>query len=69
MLEGNVHAVVHWVPECAGGGLLKFSESITISGTVLDALCAKHQEVRLPLTSILPSMDDLPYLEDVQVTG
>ena len=35
---------------------------------MLYALHAKHPEARLPPTSILPSMDDLPYFEDVKVT-
>ena len=55
----------------------KFSNSIeysypqygTVSGTVLDDLHAKHPEACLLPTSILPSMNDLPYFEDVEVTG
>ena len=30
MLEGNVRATVCWITKCAGGGLLKFSDSIPI---------------------------------------
>ena len=62
MLEGNVRAVVRWVTEQAGGGLLRFSDTIeyshpqsgTISGTVLDVLCFKHPDPSVPPASISP---------------
>ena len=77
MLEGNVYAAVRWVTERAGGGLLKFSDSVdyshcqlgTLSGTVLDVLRSKHPEPCSPPISILPSMDDLPLFEDVEIAG
>ena len=77
MLEGNVRAAVRWVTERAGGGLLMFSDSVdyshpqlgTLSGTVLDVLRSKHPEPCSPPISILPSMDDLPLFEDVEIAG
>ena len=76
MLEGNVRAAVR-VTEHAGGGLLKFSDSVnyshpqfgSISGTVLDALHMKYPESRSPPSSILPNMDGLPFFEEVKVTS
>ena len=77
MLEGNVCAAVCWVTERAGGGLLQPTDSAdynhpqlgVISKTVLDVLRLKHPDPSIPPASILPSLDNLPYLEDVEVTG
>ena len=77
MLEGNVRAAVRWVTERAGGGLLQPTDSVeynhpqlgVISKTVLDVLRLKHPDPSIPPASILPSFDNLPYLEDVEVTG
>ena len=77
MLEGNVRAAVCWVTERAGGGLLRPTDSVeynypqlgVISKTVLDVLRLKHPDPSIPPASILPSLDNLPYLEDVEVTG
>ena len=35
---------------------------------MLDVLCLKHPDPNVPPTSILPSFDYLPYLEDVEIT-
>ena len=77
MLEGNVHAAVHWVTERAGGGLLRPTDSIDynhlqfgmVSKTVLDVLHLKHPDPSIPPASILLSLDYLPYLEDFEITG
>ena len=77
MLEGNVRAAVRWVTERAGGGLLQPTDSVeynhpqlgVISKTVLDVLHLKHPDPGIPPASILPSFDNLPYLEDVEITG
>ena len=61
----------------AGGGLLKFSDTIeyfhpqsgTVSETMLDVLHFKHPNPGVPPASILPSRDDLPYLENVEITS
>ena len=37
--------------------------------TVLDVLHLKHPDPDVPPTSILPSLDNLLYLEDVEITG
>ena len=36
---------------------------------MLDVLRLKHPDPSIPATSILPSLDNLPYLEDVEITG
>ena len=77
MLEGNARAAVHWVTERAGGGLLQPTDTVdynhpqfgVVSKTVLDALRLKHPDPSVPPTSVLPSFDNLPYLEDVEITG
>ena len=77
MLEGNVCAAVRWVTERAGGGLLQPTDSVdynhpqlgVISKTVLDMLHLKHPDPSIAPASILPSFDNLPYLEDVEITG
>ena len=40
-----------------------------ISKTVLDVLRLKHPDPSIPPASVLPSFDNLPYLEDVEITG
>ena len=40
-----------------------------ISKTVLDVLRFKHPHPSIPPASILPFFDNLPYLEDVEITG
>ena len=40
-----------------------------VSGTVLDALHFKHPDPSVPPASILPLLDNLPYLEDVEITS
>jgi len=71
MLEGNVHAAVHWLTEYSGGGVLKPSDSTTIGGTsmtVLDALGLKHPDPCVLPNYAPPSMDNLPFLEDSEIT-
>ena len=36
---------------------------------MLDALCVKHPESHFLPTSILLTMDDLPFLEGVEING
>lgn len=77
MLEGNVRAAVRWLTERAGGGVLAFSDrtELTIPGSgktsmsVLDALHYKHPNPVDPPTSILPSLDNLPQFEDLDITS
>ena len=57
--------------------MLRFSGTVeyshpqlgTVSGTMLDALRFKHPDSSVPPASILPLLDNLPYLEDVEITG
>jgi len=61
---------VHWLTEHLGGGVLKFSDSTTIGGmsmTVFDALGLKHPDPCVPPYYALPSMDNLPFLEDSEI--
>ena len=77
LMEGNVRAAIRWVTERAGGGLLQPTDSVdynhpqlgVISKIVLNVLCLKHPDPSIPPASILPSFDNLPYLEDVEITG
>ena len=72
MLEGNVRAAVHWLTELSGGGVLKPSDTATIGGTsmtVLEVLGLKHPDPCTPPDWVLPSMDNLPYFEDSEITG
>ena len=72
MLEGNVRAAVRWLTERSGGGVLKPSDSTTIgrsSMTVFDALSLKHPDPCVPPDWAIPSMDNLPFLEDSEITG
>ena len=67
MLQGNVRAAVCWITERAGGGVLKSSDSTTVS--VVDALRLKHPEPQIPPESIFPCCDGLPYLKDSEITA
>ena len=77
MLEGNVHAAVHWVTERVGGGFLLPTDSIdynhpqlrVVSKTVLDMLHLRYPNPSVPPVSILQSFDNFPYLDDVDKTG
>ena len=72
MLQGNVRAAVCWLTECAGSGVLTASHATTINHTVMsvvDALQLKHPEPRIPPESALPCCDDLPYLENSEITA
>ena len=72
MLEGNVRAAVRWLTERSGSPVLKPSDSVTINGstmTVLDVLGLKHPDPCAPPDWVLPSMDNLPYFEDSEITG
>ena len=72
MLEGNVRAAVRWLTERSGGGVLKPSDTATIGGTsmtVLEVLGLKHPDPCTPPDWVLPSMDNLPYFEDSEITG
>ena len=72
MLEGNVRVAVRWLTERSGGGVLKPSDTATIGGTsmtVLEVLGLKHPDPCTPPDWILPSMNNLPYFEDFEITG
>ena len=64
MFEGNVHAVVYWLTEHSGSGVLKPSDSTTIGGTcmtVLEALNLKHPDPYTPPDWVLPSIIWISY--------
>ena len=71
MLEGNIRAAVHWLTEHSGGGILKPTDSIIIIGgtsmTVTDALSLDHPNPQVPSDWTVPSMDNLPFLEDSKI--
>jgi len=72
MLEGNVRAAVRWLIERLGGGVLKPTDSTTIGGTsitVFDPLDLKHPNPCVPPDYALPSIDNLLFLEDSEITG
>ena len=77
MQKGDIRAAVSWLTEHAGGGVLKCSDmtelSLPGSGktsmSVLDALRFKHLGPVIPPTTILSSLDHLPQLEDLDITG
>ena len=72
MLEGNVRAAVRWLTERSGGGILKPTDSTTIGGTsmtVVDPLGLKRPDPCVPPDWAMPSMDNLPFLEDSEITG
>ena len=63
MLQKNIKAAIRWITERAGGGLLSPSESVV---TVLQS---KHPDsLNFPETAI-PSFDDLPSLENSEITA
>ena len=39
-----------------------------LSKTVLDVLCLKHPDPSVLPTSILPSIDNMPYLKDLEIS-
>ena len=72
MLDGNVRAAVHWLTERSGGGVLRPSDSATIGGismTVLEVLGLKYPDPSTPPDWVLPSMENLLYFEDSEITG
>ena len=72
MLEGNVRAVVRWLMERSGGGVLKPSDSTTIGGTsitVLETLGLKNPDPCASPDLILPAMDNLPFFDNSEITG
>ena len=63
MLQGKIRAAIRWITERAGGSLLSPSESVA---TVLQS---KHPDsLNFPETAI-PSFDDLPSLENSEITA
>ena len=72
MLEGNVRAAVCWLTERSGRGVLRPCDSTTVgetSMTVLEGLDLKHPDPRTPPDWALPSMENLSFLEDFEITG
>ena len=71
MWNGKVHAAIRWLSENSGGGVLRPFERVTQDSTemVFDALRKKHPEPVTPLSSVLIECDDLPCLEEVEVTS
>ena len=77
MLQGKVRAAVRWLSERGRGKVLHPSELVEVKdkhgkvlqSSVWDVLCQKHPDPKIPLKSALLSCDDLPSLEDVEVTG
>ena len=63
MLQWNIRAAVRWITERAGSGLLSPSESVV---TVLQL---KHPDPLIPPETAVPSFDDLPGLENSEITA
>ena len=70
-MNGKVLAAIRWLSENSGGGVLRPFERVTQDSTemVFDALRKKHPDPVTPPSSMLIECDDLPCLEEVEVTS
>ena len=66
-----MHAAVHWLMECSGGGVLKTSDSTNICVTFMTVIAAmglKHLDLCAPPDRILLARANLPLFEDSEIT-
>ena len=77
MMQGKIRAAVRWITERSSNGLLAptdetivtVGDGSTTSMSVLDVLKSKHPNPRPPHTFSLLDADELPHLEDIEITG
>ena len=77
MMQGKIRAAVRWITERSSNGLLAPTDKIIVndgdgtatSMSVLDVLKSKHPNPHPLHTFSLLNVDELPHLEDIEITG
>jgi hypothetical protein len=72
MFQGRVGAAVRWLTNRSKGSVLHPNDTTEVSGnpiSVVEALKSKHPDALMPHSSSLLKSNQLPLLEDIEVTG